>query len=217
MRTNCLLFISSVFFFACTKGKINTRTTIVRGEVRNKLTNELLPNIPLEIRGCDFNGKCLTTVATTSTNVNGLYELAFDKIADLGRYKIIINRNDIIPGNYGTYIDLYKLNTVNFSEKPYKTLLLKIQVNRHDKNWLNIGLREGDSEDFWASDFYFGANPTTNFGRSYYTKIQADRYYIAYVGLSNKIADYNYQDNEFVYKNFYVDNVDTTYVSFIVQ
>jgi hypothetical protein len=217
MKTTFLMIISSVLFFACTKDNTNTKITIVRGEVRNKLTNELLPNIPLEIRGCDVNGKCLTTVARTSTNTNGTYELSFEKKAGLGRHLINIGRNDIIPGNFETYIDLYKLNTINFSEKPYKTLLLKVQVNRHDKNWLNIGLTNGDNEGFWSSDFYFGANPTTNLSASYYTKIQAGRYYTAYVGLSNKIADYNYQDNEFVYKNFYVDNVDTTSVSFIVQ
>jgi 5-hydroxyisourate hydrolase-like protein (transthyretin family) len=216
MRSFILILTTLFLFVACTKVKTDTKITTVKGEVRNKLTDELLANIPIEVRGCDYNGKCLTTVATANTNANGVYELSFEKKDGLGRHRINVGRNEIIPSYYESYLEMYKLNTINFSVNPYKIIKLNLEVNRHDKNWLNIGMTNGDIEGYWSSNFYFGTNPTINLVATYYTKIQAGRYYNAYVELSNRIANNTFQDNEFVNKIFYVDNIDTTVINFIV-
>ena len=198
------------------KKKLQVPATFVKGVVSNKLTNELLVNIPIVIRGCEWNGKCLTTVKTVYTNSNGYYEATIEKIKGFGGNKIGIGVNDFI-GYAEEYINMNTNNVINFSEKPLKILQLKIKVLRHDKNWLNIGFQNCDQENYLARDVYFGSNPVANFDTIYNVRIQAGRYHRAYVGLSNKIADYNYRNNEFVYKYFNVENIDTTRVEFIVQ
>lgn len=215
MKLKCLIIFFCVSFISCEK-ETTVPATFVKGVVSNKLTNELLVNIPIVIRGCEWNGKCLTTVKTIYTNRNGYYEASVEKIKGFGNYEISIGVNDFI-GYAEEYINMNTENVINFSEKPLKTLQLKIKILRHDKNWLNIGFQNCDQENYLDRDVYFGSNSVANFDTIYNVRIQAGRYYRAYVGLSNKIADYNYQNNEFVYKYFHVENIDTTRVEFIVQ
>ena len=215
MKIQFLIIILLGSFISCKK-EPGRKTTIVKGVVTNKLTNEPIADLPMEILGCDHDSKCLTTVKKVRTNNSGYYETTVEEVKGFYTYEIRIGSNDII-GYAEEYIKMNTEKVINFSEKPLKTLQLKIKVLRHDKNWLNIGLQSNDQEGYFARDIYFGSNPVANFDTIYNVRIQAGRYYRAYVGLSNKIANYNYQDNEFVYKNFTVENIDTTRVSFIVQ
>jgi len=175
MKTT-LLFILILFSLqACKKDNSNSKKTIVKGEVRNKLTNELVANMPIEIIGCDFNGKCLRTLQKTHTNVNGYYELEIEQVKGYNVNKVILGNNDIIaPTQYPYYtndIKNFETNVFNFSEKPIKDLQLKIKVLRHDKTYLSIGVISNDNEGYYTNDFFANLNPIQDLDTIYRRKI----------------------------------------------
>ena len=196
-----------------------TRTTTVHGVVSNKLTAELVGNIPINIIECDgWPLKCLSKVQTVYTNASGQYNISF-VAQKLKAYKLAVGENNILASSPYPYYDWLSKNmdnTINYSQFPLKVLKLHFKILRHDKNWLNLGIQACDTFGFLAGTFYFEANPTNDFDETYSIKIEAGRSYAAYVGLSNKIADYIYQDNEFVNKFLTVNNIDTTKFDFIV-
>ena len=220
MKTT-LFFILVLFFLqACKKDNLNSNKTIVKGEVRNKLTNELLANMPIEIIGCDFNGKCLTRLKSVLTNINGYYEVDVDQVEGYYRKKVILSNNDIIAPTQYPYdnndVKNFETNVVNFYEKPIKLFQLKIKVLRHDKNWLQIGLTSNDNEGYYTNDFFTNFNPVQDLDTIYKRKIIAGRKYNVAVILANRIND-NYQGVEYLNYPFEVFNVDTTFVNVIVQ
>jgi hypothetical protein len=207
-----------IFFYSCKKA--NQPQTTVEGVVSNKLTGEFVKNIPIEIIECDgWPQKCVTAIQTIYTDANGHYKTAFVS-ENRKAYKIAVGLNNTIASSpYPYYNSISKNidNTINFSQFPLKILQLHFKILRHDKNWLQTGIQACDGLGFYANDFYFGTNPTNDFDTTYQIKIEAGRQYRAHVGLSNKIADNTYQNNEFIYNFFAVNNIDTTKIDFIVQ
>lgn len=207
-----------ILVYSCKKESLPQTT--VHGVASNRLTGELVENIPINIIECDgLPQKCLKIIQTVYTDVAGRYNTSF--LWDNGKaYKLAIGVNNTLANSPYPYYDLITRNidnTINYSQFPLKVLQIRFNVLRHDKNWLNLSIRANDTFGFFAKDFYFGANPVNDFDETYTIKIEAGRDYIAYVGLSNKVADYTYQDNDFASKVFTVNNIDTTKIEFIVQ
>lgn len=212
------LCLGLIFFCSCKKD--NQPLTTVEGIVSNRVTSELVKNIPIEIIECDgWPQKCLTTLQTVYTDAKGHYKTTFKWENGKG-YKVAVGVNNTVANSpYPYYFSLSKnvSNTVNFSQFPLKVLQLHFKILRHDKNWLQLGVQACDGLGYFAHDFYFGPNPVNNFDTTYQIQIEAGRQYRAHVGLSDKTAPYTYQNNEFIYKFFPVDNIDTTKIDFIVQ
>ena len=220
MKRYLFIAIALISLQACKKESPNDKKTTVKGKVRNKLTNELVPNMPIEIIGCDFNGKCLTHLKTVYTNGNGYYEIEIEQVKGYFVKKVILGNNEVIaPTQYPYYendIKNYTTNIVNFSEKPIKQLQLKIKVLRHDKNWLQIDLTSNDGEGYYTNAFFTNFNPVQNLDTLYKRKIIAGRKYNVSVILFNRINNNN-QNVEYLNYPFEVFNVDTTFVNVIVQ
>ena len=219
MKTYFFFIIAVISLQSCLKENRNSRQTIVKGEVRNKLTNELMANMPIEIIGCDINSKCLTRLQKVKTNINGYYEIEIEEVKEYYVKKVILGNNEIIaPTQYPYYtneVKNHEVNIINFSEKPIKQLQLKIKVLRHDKNFLQIDLT-GDNEGYYTNAFFTDFNPVQNLDTVYKRKIIAGRKYNVSVILSNRINN-NSQDVEYLNYPFEVFNVDTTFVNVIVQ
>lgn len=205
-----------IFFCSCKK---DSPQTTVEGIVMNKITGEFISNVPIEIIYCDFGSqKCLTTINTVYTDSNGHYSASF--FWGKGTYKIAVGVNSKVSNTqYPYYISIPKRNgnnIIDFFQFPLKTLKIHYKIQRHDKNWLRVGLYETDQEGDFSADFYTGPNPINDFDSTYQISIQAGRTYRAHVSLSNKMADNTYEDSEFIFKPFEVENIDTTRVEFIV-
>lgn len=220
MKYYLFIVIALIALQACKKENLNDKKTIVKGEVRNKLTNELIPNMTIEIIGCEFNGKCLTLLKTAYTDANGYYELEIEQVRGYFLKKVILGNNEVlVPTPYPYYINDVKnneINVVNFSEKPIKQLQVKIKVLRHDKNFLQIGLTSNDNEGYYSNTFFTDFNPVQDLDTIYKSKIIAGRKYNVSVILANRINNNN-QDVEYLNYPFEVFNVDTTFVNVIVQ
>lgn len=176
--------------------------------------------MPIEIIGCDFNGKCLRHLKSVYTDINGYYEMDVEQVKGYYGKKVILGNNDIIaPTEYPYYTNDVKnneINVVNFSEKPIKQLQLKIKILRHDKNFLQIGLTSNDNEGYYTNDLFTNFNPVQDLDTIYKRKIIAGRKYNVAVILSNRINNNN-QDVEYLNYPFEVFNVDTTFINVIVQ
>lgn len=73
LKNICLLMIALASFQSCLK--TDARTTIVTGEVTNKITGEPVKGIPIEIiEAQGWTGKYLTTTQTVYTNDDGRYK-----------------------------------------------------------------------------------------------------------------------------------------------
>ena len=205
-------------FNSCIKERINKKTSI-SGTVSNQLTAELVQNIPIEIIECEgIPQKCLKTIHTIFTDQNGHYNFSFETDRRKS-YKIAVGLNDILgntPYPYYYPISNNVRNDINFSQFPIKNLNLQIKILRHDKNWLQVSVRNADYYNFFFYDCYSGENPVADFNSTYNMKIEAGRQYRIWVGMRNKLAPYTYEDNEFVTHLFKVDNIDTTFIDFTV-
>ena len=190
----------------------------VSGVVSNRLTGTTVKNIPVNLIGCDgIPIKCLSILKTVYTDQNGYYSISFESNEWRG-YRVGIPFNDSIASTPNpAELSANGHNYIDFSQFPLKILQLNIKVLRHDKNWLIIDVGNADSYDFFSYNCYNNQNPAISLDTTCYIKIQAGRPYTAYVGLSNKTGPYTYTDNEFVTKNFFVNNTDTTIVNFTVQ
>ncbi len=212
-----ILFLLLVGAQSCLK--TNSPGTIVTGVVTNRITGEPVKNIPIEIiEAQGWTGKYLTTTQTVLTDAAGRYKTAI-KIEKGKSYKAAVGVNPVLansPYPYYDRIERDKENVINYAQFPLKTLEIRFKISDHQKNWLQIGFQACDGLSFYANDLYFGSNPVVDFDTTYHIRVQAGRKYRAYVGLSNKVAPYTYQDNEFTYKFFDVENVDTTSFGFIL-
>lgn len=211
-------FVGLFFFFSCKK--VEQPQTTVNGVVTNRITGQFVKGIPIEIVECEgWTGKCLNTIQTIYTDATGHYKTSI--VWENGKfYKAAVGFNNILacsPYPYYNSITKNIDNTINYSQFPIKILQLHFKVLRHDKNWLQTGIQACDGMGYYANDFYFGTNPMNDFDTTYQIKIEAGRQYRAHLGISNKIAEYTYQNNEFIYKFFAVNNVDTTKIDFIIQ
>jgi hypothetical protein len=211
----CFIFI---FIYGCRK-EIPLPATTVHGTVTNRLTGELVANIPIEVIECDgWPIKCLTTIKTVHTDPSGHYNISF--VAEKRKaYRVALGFNDVLgwsPYPYYDFISKNMDNTINYSPLPLKTLQIHFRISRHDKNWLHLGIQACDTLNYFSNDYYYGENPIDGFDTTYTIKVEASRFYAAYVGLSNKIAEYTYEDNEFINKFFTIDNIDSTKIDFIV-
>ncbi|MEO6327684.1 MAG: hypothetical protein ABIO55_02075 [Ginsengibacter sp.] len=207
------LCLFSVTLTSVSCKKESPKLTVVKGEVRNALTAELVPNIPLYILECDAGfyigaDRC-TDFKTVYTDLSGHFNFSFQSKKG-SFYKIGIGINDKIPATeyFGKLINNQE-NLLNFSENPLKILQLKITILRHDKNWVNISASSYGG-NYWSYNFYFGRNPPSNFDTTYNINIPAGRQYILFANLSNKVAEYTYQNDELFNKYFFIENVDTT-------
>lgn len=213
-----LLLLVLSLFAACKKE--NPKLTVIKGEVKNALTGELVSDIPINIFECEggfyLGADRCGPFKTFYTDITGHFSYSFESKKQ-HFYKIGIGVNDKIPGTaYPGKIISNQENVFNFSEKPLKILQLKVKILRHDKNWVYI-TTTACSGNYWRYDFYFGMNPQIDFDTAYNIKIEAGRQYLLVGNLSNKIADYTYQNDELFKKYFFIENVDTTKIEFVIQ
>ncbi len=211
-----LALIITFLFGSCRK---EDQLTVVLGKVVNKITGEGVAKIPIEIIECDEIGKCLTTIKTEKTDINGNYKISF--LPDKRRsYSVAVGQNNILgstPYPYYPKIQKNIENVLNFEQFPLKSLLIRITVQRHNKNFLQVGLFGNDAFGYYGNDLYVGNNPSLDFDSTYLITLEAGREYKASVILSNKTAPYTYIDPEFFSQRVIVNNVDTTRASFLVQ
>ena len=208
-----------LLFHSCIKERTSNKT-IISGTVSNQLTGEFVQNIPIEIIECEgIPRKCLKTIHTIFTDHKGQYNFSFPMTDNRKTYKIAVGVNDILgntPYPYYYSIEKYMRNEINFSQFPIKNVNLHIKVRPQNKNWLQILVRNADYKSSFFYDCYFGENPVAGFDSIYNFKIEAGRQYRIWVGMSNKLAQYTYVDNEFVTHAFKVDNIDTSFIDFTV-
>ncbi len=216
-RTIFLVTLIIIYLFgSCRK---EDQLTVVLGKVVNKITGEGVGEIPIKIIECDEVGKCLTTIKTEKTDINGNYKISF--LPNKRRsYSVAVGQNNILgstPYPYYPKIQKNIENVLNFEQLPLKSLLLHITVKRHNKNFLQVGLFGNDTFNYYANDLYVGNNPSLDFDSSYLITVEAGREYKASVILSNKTAPYTYIDPEFFSQRVIVNNIDTTRAFFLVQ
>ncbi len=217
------LIIQFTLLVFCTVGcKKESLNTFVEGTLTNKITNEPVQGIPIEIIECGgYYNKCLTTLQTVYTDAKGHYNVSFK--AEGGKnYKVAVGSNEVVASSVYPYYTSIKDNQrtrLDFAQFPLKVLQIRFRVLRHDKNWLRLEMMDwdiyGNGNSFRR--FYFGENPINDFDTTYYSVIQAGRRYRVIVGLSNKPAPYTYLDNEFIDHFFQIENIDTTKIEIVVQ
>jgi hypothetical protein len=197
-------------------------TTNVNGVVRNKITGEGVEGIPVEILGCSFSGssyKCLELINRTVTDQNGRYAMSVES-SKWKQFKIKIRTNNIWAYFQEDDQDLVtgSNNTIDFSLYPIKKLKAHVTVQRHNRNWLVLGIENAvQYNNFWAYLLYDDSNPINDFDSTFIFNIVAGRQYQMKAILSDQTAPNTYINHESFYKPFTVDNVDTTLIDFIVQ
>jgi hypothetical protein len=225
MKTNFFVFIiilvNSITIGSCkkTNGKYVTQ---VNGTVRNKITGTPVAGIPVEIIGCSFIGistKCLEKIGMSVTDAKGYYSMSVES-EKWQSYVIAVGNNNILEQSsypYSIALNTSKNNTVDFSRYPIKILKIRINIQRHDRNWIDIGISNVDQEGYFATDLYNNSNPINDFDSTFNVKILAGRQYQAIITLRDKTAPYTYVNNLGFSKLLTVNNVDTSYVDFVVQ
>ncbi len=197
-------------------------TTNVNGVVQNKITGEGVEGIPVEILGCSFSGssyKCLELINRTVTDQNGRYAMSVES-GKWKQFKIKIRTNNIWAYFQEDDQDLVtgSNNTIDFSLYPIKKLKAHVTVQRHNRNWLVLGIENAvQYNNFWEYLLYDDSNPINDFDSTFIFNIVAGRQYQMKAILSDKTAPDTYINHESFYKPFTVNNVDTTLIDFIVQ
>jgi hypothetical protein len=197
-------------------------TTNANGVVRNKLTGEGVEGIPVEILGCSFSGssyKCLELIHRTVTDQNGRYAMSVES-SKWKQFKIKIRSNNIWAHSQDDEQDLVtgSNNTIDFSLYPFKKLKAHVTVQRHNRNWLALGVERTEQYNlFWEHLLYDDSNPINDFDSTFIFNIVAGRQYQMKAYLSDKTAPNTYINHESFNKPFTVDNADTTSIEFIVQ
>ena len=132
---------------------VGDQLTIVKGVITNKITDERLQGVPLEIwecaNGLNLQGPMCDSLKATFTKGDGSYEMNF--LTKEGfHYKFGVPHGNMFEGIAipwdGTILIEGNTNLINQSTIPYKVLQLEISIGKQNKNFLYVDLRTTDSE-----------------------------------------------------------------------
>lgn len=158
---NPVVCVVLLLLTAC--GKDKEEFTVVQGRVTDKYTGRGLGRVRVEVEQHTPNFTFIRreSVATTTTDPNGEYELAFNATSKpRQKYRISLSPTDSVydlttyqdfdDATHGVLLKKGSRNQVDFTATPYKTVMVQVEASKGGKNYLSIGCSTIDRGDVFG-------------------------------------------------------------------